>query len=149
MVLILFLVFFWQERIFITKIKNTTNNSFAGKSFRSRMHKKNTAAWNFDCDPWIPKSEQDRMFFHNINYEKITSNVAKIRQERRKPKRCTWDNYSDQFIGWEVLNNDEMPTCSMCGARYKWKNSWNITTQRLPKYLAIRKIIFACSNVLE
>lgn len=44
------------------------------------------------------------------------------------------------FIKEEVLDGDEMPTCSKCETRRKCTKSFTI--QRFPKYLVIRKCTF-------
>ncbi|KRF98873.1 uncharacterized protein Dwil_GK16418, isoform C [Drosophila willistoni] len=49
--------------------------------------------------------------------------------------RCKLDACLDLFIREEVLDGDEMPTCSKCKTRRKCKKSFTI--QRFPKYLVI------------
>lgn len=51
--------------------------------------------------------------------------------------RCKLDACLDLFIREEVLDGDEMPTCSKCQTRRKCTKSFTI--QRFPKYLVIRK----------
>ncbi|XP_060665103.1 ubiquitin carboxyl-terminal hydrolase Usp2 isoform X2 [Drosophila nasuta] len=49
--------------------------------------------------------------------------------------RCKLDACLDLFIREEVLDGDEMPTCSKCKTRRKCTKS--LTIQRFPKYLVI------------
>ncbi|KAH8286625.1 hypothetical protein KR018_002451 [Drosophila ironensis] len=51
--------------------------------------------------------------------------------------RCKLEACLDLFIREEVLDGDEMPTCSKCKTRRKCTKSFTI--QRFPKYLVIRK----------
>lgn len=51
--------------------------------------------------------------------------------------RCKLESCLDLFIKEEVLDGDEMPTCSKCKTRRKSTKSFTI--QRFPKYLVIRK----------
>lgn len=51
--------------------------------------------------------------------------------------RCKLETCLDLFIREEVLDGDEMPTCSRCKTRRKCTKSFTI--QRFPKYLVIRK----------
>lgn len=50
--------------------------------------------------------------------------------------KCKLESCLDLFIKEEILDGDEMPTCSKCNARRKSTKSLQI--QRFPKYLAIR-----------
>lgn len=67
--------------------------------------------------------------------------------------RCKLDACLDLFIREEILDGDEMPTCSKCQARRKCTKSFTI--QRFPKYLAIHLKRFSetrwskLSNVVE
>lgn len=49
--------------------------------------------------------------------------------------RCKLENCLELFIREEVLDGDEMPTCSKCKQRRK--STKNFTIQRFPKYLVI------------
>lgn len=51
--------------------------------------------------------------------------------------RCKLESCLDFFIKEEVLDGDEMPTCSKCKTRRKSTKSFTI--QRFPKYLVIRE----------
>lgn len=51
--------------------------------------------------------------------------------------RCKIENCLDLFIKEEILDGDEMPTCSKCKTRRKCTKSFTI--QRFPKYLVIRE----------
>lgn len=53
--------------------------------------------------------------------------------------RCKLESCFDLFIKEEVLDGDEMPTCSKCKTRRKCTKTFSI--QRFPKYLAIRKCL--------
>lgn len=60
--------------------------------------------------------------------------------------RCKLESCLDFFIKEEVLDGDEMPTCSKCKTRRKSTKSFTI--QRFPKYLVIRKCalsLFECT----
>lgn len=50
--------------------------------------------------------------------------------------RCKLESCLDLFIKEEILDGDEMPTCSKCKTRRKSTKSFTI--QRFPKYLVIR-----------
>lgn len=50
--------------------------------------------------------------------------------------RCKLETCLDLFIKEEILDGDEMPTCSKCKTRRKCTKSFTI--QRFPKYLVIR-----------
>lgn len=58
--------------------------------------------------------------------------------------RCKLSDCLDQFNKEEVLDGDEMPTCSKCKTRRKSTKSFTI--QRFPKILVIRKSF--CFSVL-
>lgn len=58
--------------------------------------------------------------------------------------RCKLESCLDLFIKEEILDGDEMPTCSKCKTRRKSTKSFAI--QRFPKYLAIRKYPSMQSN---
>lgn len=51
--------------------------------------------------------------------------------------RCKLSDCLDQFNKEEILDGDEMPTCSKCKTRRKCTKSFTI--QRFPKILVIRK----------
>uniref|UniRef100_A0A1A9WL62 ubiquitinyl hydrolase 1 n=1 Tax=Glossina brevipalpis TaxID=37001 RepID=A0A1A9WL62_9MUSC len=55
--------------------------------------------------------------------------------------RCKLEACLDLFIREEVLDGDEMPTCSKCQTRRKCTKSFTI--QRFPRYLVIRKFFRA------
>ncbi|XP_023303525.2 ubiquitin carboxyl-terminal hydrolase Usp2 isoform X6 [Lucilia cuprina] len=67
--------------------------------------------------------------------------------------RCKLDACLDLFIREEVLDGDEMPTCSKCQTRRKCTKSFTI--QRFPKYLVIHLKRFSetrwskLSNIVE
>ncbi|XP_037938710.1 ubiquitin carboxyl-terminal hydrolase Usp2 isoform X3 [Teleopsis dalmanni] len=67
--------------------------------------------------------------------------------------RCKLDACLDLFIREEVLDGDEMPTCSKCKTRRKCTKSFTI--QRFPKYLVIHLKRFSetrwskLSNIVE
>uniref|UniRef100_A0A0K8TRZ2 Ubiquitin carboxyl-terminal hydrolase n=1 Tax=Tabanus bromius TaxID=304241 RepID=A0A0K8TRZ2_TABBR len=67
--------------------------------------------------------------------------------------RCKLDACLDFFIREEVLDGDEMPTCSKCQTRRKCTKS--LTVQRFPKYLVIHLKRFSetrwskLSNIVE
>lgn len=50
--------------------------------------------------------------------------------------KCKLESCLDLFIKEEVLDGDEMPTCSKCKTRRK--STKTFTIQRFPKYLVIR-----------
>lgn len=53
--------------------------------------------------------------------------------------RCKLESCLDLFIKEEILDGDEMPTCSKCKTRRKSTKSFTI--HRFPKYLVIRKYL--------
>ncbi|EDV95189.1 GH17708 [Drosophila grimshawi] len=67
--------------------------------------------------------------------------------------RCKLESCLDLFIREEVLDGDEMPTCSKCKTRRKCTKSFTI--QRFPKYLVIHLKRFSetrwskLSNIVE
>ncbi|XP_075154384.1 ubiquitin carboxyl-terminal hydrolase Usp2-like [Haematobia irritans] len=67
--------------------------------------------------------------------------------------RCKLESCLDLFIREEVLDGDEMPTCSKCQTRRKCTKSFTI--QRFPKYLVIHLKRFSetrwskLSNIVE